>query len=70
MRWTEQGIEYEADSRHVEILLQQLGLEQESKSLVTPAMKDYTPQQGAELDKKQATLYLAGPWQNHAPRIC
>ena len=34
--WGEDGIEYEADQRHAEIIIRDLGLEENSKSLSTP----------------------------------
>ena len=36
VHWTEEGIEYEADQRHAEIIIQELGLKEESKSVNTP----------------------------------
>ena len=36
VHWTEGGIWYEPDPRHVELMLRDLGLERESKSLVIP----------------------------------
>ena len=37
--WTEEGIEYEGDQRHVEICVRELGLEKESCDLMTPCDK-------------------------------
>ena len=34
--YTEEGIEYEADQRHAEIIVKQMGLEGEAKSVITP----------------------------------
>ena len=39
LTWTEKGIEYEADPRHAEIVIKELGLE-DAKSVVTPGTKD------------------------------
>merc|ERR1711884_178687 len=39
LRWTSAGIEYEADPRHVEIILKQLNIES-CKAVVTPGTKD------------------------------
>ena len=36
VRWTARGIEYEADKRHVEIALQQVGIESEGKAVSSP----------------------------------
>lgn len=40
MRWTEEGIEYEADAEHRAKLMKAEGLEEDSKVAVGPAMKD------------------------------
>ena len=37
--WTNDGIEYEADQRHAEIIVQHLGLNKSSKSVGTPSTK-------------------------------
>ena len=37
--WTNEGIQYEADQRHAEIIVQQLGLSSESKSVNSPSTK-------------------------------
>ena len=34
--WTKEGIEYEGDQRHVEICVQDLGLDKYSKEVITP----------------------------------
>ena len=39
VRWTKDGLEYEADPRHVEILVKDLKLE-DAKSVVTPGTKE------------------------------
>ena len=39
IRWTKEGIEYEADPRHVEIILKQMNM-QDSKAVATPGAKD------------------------------
>ena len=39
LRWTSTGLEYEADQRHAEILVQRLGLEQ-SRSVNTPGLHE------------------------------
>ena len=45
LRWTEDGLEYEADPKHVRDLMEEEGLEDESKTVVSPAVK---PRAGAE----------------------
>ena len=37
--WTDQGVQYEADPRHAEIVIKQLGLEN-AKGLITPGTKE------------------------------
>ena len=39
VEWTSSGISYEADQRHAEIIVKQLGLEKESRSLSTPGRR-------------------------------
>ncbi len=39
IRWTSSGIEYEADPRHQEIIVSELGLK-EAKGIATPGMKN------------------------------
>ena len=36
IRWTASGIEYEADQRHVQVVIEQLGLDDKSKPVTTP----------------------------------
>ena len=37
--WTPEGIEYEPDQRHAEIIIKQMGLINGSKSVLTPGIK-------------------------------
>ena len=39
LRWTEQGIKYEADPRHAEIIIKDLNLDK-AKSVTTPGTKE------------------------------
>ena len=39
VEWTPNGINYEADQRHAEIICQELGLKDSSKGVVTPGIK-------------------------------
>ena len=39
MTWTQQGIIYEADQRHSEIIMKQLNLEEGAKAVMTPGVK-------------------------------
>ena len=44
--WTKEGIEYEADQRHAEIIVQQMGLERDSRKVNTPGVKQETSTEG------------------------
>ena len=57
--WTEDGLEYEGDQRHVEICMRELGLEKESRELVTPCDKTCGRLEEDEeyLDAKGSTKY-------------
>ena len=64
IEWTDVGISYEADQRHAEIIVKQLGLEKESRSLSTPGVKLEDKQDDSESWEKEvsgseATLYRA-----------
>ena len=48
VRWTAEGIEYEADAGHRKKLMDAEGLEETSKSVVGPVMKENIGRQGAE----------------------
>ena len=37
MEWTDEGIFYEGDQRHVEICIKQMGLEESTREVMTPA---------------------------------
>ena len=58
LRWTDQGIEYEADPRHAEAIINELKLE-EAKAVSTPAEKNppVCPDDDIELDLTQHRLY-------------
>ena len=57
--WTEQGIVYEADQRHAEIIIRQLGLWGNSNSVVTPGVKESVEEEGRRLDSREAGQYRA-----------
>ena len=61
--WTPEGIKYEADQRHGEIILKQLGLQEEgAKAVLTPGVKQElgtTEEELEELSIKEASLYRA-----------
>ena len=48
VRWTDEGIEYEADEKHREELMKRTGLKTESKAVVGPAAKDAGDGEGEE----------------------
>ena len=56
VEWTAQGISYEADQRHAELIVKDLGLGLESKSVTSPGVKekeiDETP-----IDSGRARVY-------------
>ena len=56
--WTDNGIEYEADQRHAEIIVKQMGLKDNSKGVVTPGIR-VNPADKCEtkLGKKGASVY-------------
>jgi hypothetical protein len=53
---TDEGLEYEADQRHAEIIMKELGLTKESKGLSTPGVQEgkeeVRDEQGGEVDEK------------------
>ena len=59
IEWTGEGIKYEADNRHAQLLLTALGLNCNSKSIGTPGDKDITPMEGKPLNKERATQFRA-----------
>ena len=50
MEWTSEGIMYEPDQRHAELLVRDLGLNEKSKSVVTPGIKTKSEKGKDELD--------------------
>ena len=64
VEWSESGIIYEADQRHAEIIVKQMGLSKESRSLSTPGNKlsmTTEDEEGwmSEVGGHEATLYRA-----------
>ena len=57
--WTEEGIEYEADQRHVEIVAKDLQLKTQSRSVGTPAEKNPALGKTEKLEPNGATKYRA-----------
>ena len=58
VEWREDGIYYEADQRHAEIIIATLGLESNSKSVSTPGRKG-SEQVDTKLEEAQASTYRA-----------
>ncbi len=58
IKWTDSGLRIEADPRHVEILIKEMGLE-EANSVKTPGVKDRERDENNEqpLDRAEASLY-------------
>jgi len=57
--WTNEGIRYEADQRHAEIIVRQLGLTEESNSAVTPGIRGNNEGDDRRLGNKEASQYRA-----------
>jgi hypothetical protein len=57
--WDNQGIKYEADQRHAEIIVKQLGLSEQSNSVVTPGIKDNGESDDKRLGVDEASQYRA-----------
>ena len=55
--WTEEGIRYEADQRHVEIIIRQLGLKDNSNGLSTPGNKIDAQEGQQALSNREASQY-------------
>ena len=60
VRWTPTGMELEADPRHADIVIRELGLEQ-AKPVTTPAVKPPKEEQeeAEELERGEARKYRA-----------
>ena len=56
--WSKEGLEYEADQRHVEIILEELGLSEGSKSVQTPGVVQGVISE-EKLDVEKARTYRA-----------
>ena len=56
--WTDNGIHYEGDQRHVEIAMRELGLDEGSREVGVPIVKDDDSKgSNIELDKSAAKKY-------------
>lgn len=59
LEWTDEGIQYEADSRHVQFILESLEIEPNSKSFTTLGNNDHLPLDGNRLTAEQSTMFRA-----------
>ena len=60
LEWTSEGLVYEADQRHGEIIVQQLCLNNGSATLSTPGVKvKVSEDDNPELSSSQASMYRA-----------
>jgi len=59
IEWTPEGIKYEADQRHAEIIISTLGLKGNSNSVNTPGLAGQDNEHGDDLDPQQSSLYRA-----------
>ena len=50
LRWTEEGLEYEASEKHLQALVEGVGLSQESKTINSAAVKP--EEMGREVDEE------------------
>merc|ERR1712002_1339778 len=56
--WTKEGLEYEADQRHAEIIVEHLGLTKSAKAVATPSAKRGNEDSPA-LSQEEGTMYRA-----------
>ena len=61
VEWTEAGIRYEADQRHAELIVKEMGFKDGSKSVTTPGSKSEREEEDGEeeLDMQESTRYRA-----------
>ena len=58
LRWTANGLEYEPDPRHAEIIIKELG-NNDAKSIGTPGVKELNAGETQPLEPELATKYRA-----------
>ena len=68
LRWTDGGLEYEADQRHAELLIKEMGL-QGSKSAVTPSIPETSEMQELRADEELLSEAEASRYRGIAARI-
>ena len=59
IEWTPEGIRYEADQRHAEIIIESLGLRDNSKSVNTPGLNGQDENGGYILEGSEASMFRA-----------
>ena len=59
MTLTDEGIEYDADQRHAEIIIKQLGICEGTKAVVTPGVKTGKAEGEEAEEPRDATMYRA-----------
>jgi hypothetical protein len=59
LEWTKEGIIYEADQRHAEIIKNQMGMKDESKGVNTPGVKGISDDAAQDLEPFRATKFRA-----------
>ena len=62
VKWTESGIEYKADPKHRELILEHFGFEKDTKGLSANGEKNWRPNEEWEeelLEKEESTQYRA-----------
>ena len=59
LTWGKSGIEYEADQRHAEIVIRELGLKDDSREVSSPADKRMETQEPRKLEGAESTQYRA-----------
>ncbi len=57
--WTKEGLIYEADQRHAELIRNQMGMKNESKGVNTPGVKGISDDAAQDLDSHRATKFRA-----------
>ena len=59
VEWSKEGIHYEVDQRHAELIVSQLGLSGSAKALSAPGKKEDSNEEDEELTHEEATKYRA-----------
>ncbi len=68
-RWEDWGISCEADPKHRKMVLEALGLEEGSKSLVTPGSKEDDKEQEDQGEKPEASAKEKTEFRSVAARV-